>query len=277
MLTDTHCHLDLDKFEGDRDAVIQRATEAGVERMLVPGLDLESSYAAVRLAELHKNIFAAVGYHPTDVAKITPTSYESLHELAEHPKVRAIGEIGLDYYWMKETGGRLLQRYHLNPQLNLATDVNKPVIIHLREENDAESGEATEDIFDMLRTWRERLQILNHPLYFQPGVFHSFNGNLESAQRAIEMNFFIGITGSVTHKKNDAQRDMIKHIPLNQLLIETDSPFQTPIPHRGKRNEPANVRYVADKIAEVHQTTREIVANITTTNANRLFGWEAVS
>jgi TatD DNase family protein len=277
MLTDTHCHLDLNKFDEDRDAVIQRAIGAGVKKMLVPGLDAESSRAAVKLAETHKNIFAAVGFHPTDVDKMTPEGVDEVCELAEHRKVAAIGEIGLDYYWVKEPEKRIAQQQKLLPQLELAIAVNKPIIIHLREENDAESGDATKDIFKILEIWREKLLILDHPLYSNPGVFHSFNGNLESAQRAIEMNYYIGITGPVTYKKNDTQRELVAQLPLDRILIETDSPFQPPLPHRGKRNEPAYVELVADKIAEVHQTTREAIAEITTANANRLFGWEAHS
>ncbi len=159
------------------------------------------------------------------------------------------------------------QRRHLLPHLELAHKVDKPVILHLREENDAETGDATNDLLNILEPWYEKRT--------QPGLFHSFNGNLDSAKRALEMNFFIGITGPVTYKKNDSQRELIRQLPLERILIETDSPFQTPVPHRGKRNEPANVGLIADKIAEVHRTTRETIAEATTSNANRLFGWEA--
>lgn len=277
MLTDTHCHLDLNKFDEDRDAVIRRAVSAGVKKMLVPGLDSESSQAAVRLAEAHETIFAAVGFHPTDIDKMTPEHVDKVCELAEHSKVVAIGEIGLDYYWVKETEKRYAQHQKLISQLELAIVINKPIIIHLREENDAEHGTATIDIFRILESWQKKLLILNHPLCANPGVFHSFNGNLESAERAIEMNFYIGITGPVTYKKAESQRELVKQIPLDRILIETDSPFLTPVPHRGKRNEPVFVGHIADKIAELHNTSREQVANITTENANRLFGWEADS
>ncbi len=275
MLTDTHCHLYLEQFAGDIHKVIQRATDAGVEKMLVPGMDLESSYAAVKLAETYPNVFAAVGFHPTETEKIMPQSFERLEELAFHPRVVAIGEIGLDYYWVKEIDRRMVQRHNLIPHLTLAIKVNKPVVLHLREENDAETGDATNDLFEILEARHEELIQNNHPLRFKPGVFHSFNGNLDSAKRALELNYFIGITGPVTFKKNDAQRDLARQLPLGRILIETDSPFQTPIPHRGKRNEPANVGLIADKIAEIHRITREAVAQATTANANRLFAWEA--
>ncbi|MBV6451142.1 MAG: D-aminoacyl-tRNA deacylase [Anaerolineales bacterium] len=273
MLTDTHCHLYLDQFAGDIDDVIQRATKAGVEKMLVPGMDLETSYEAVRLAEKYPQIFAAVGFHPTEIQKFNMQDFDKLCELAQHPKVIAIGEIGLDYYWVKETERQTAQRHNLLPHLELANKVNKPVILHLREENDAEAGEATNDLLDILKRWHKKLAALKT----KPGVFHSFNGNLESATRAMDMNFFIGITGPITYKKNDAQRELVAQLPLDRILIETDSPLQTPVPHRGKRNEPANVTLIADKIAEVHRTTRETVAQATTANANRLFGWETTT
>lgn len=275
MLTDTHCHLYLEQFTGDIDAVIQRAVEEGVEKMLVPGMDLESSYEAVKLAETHANVFAAVGFHPTDIEKLSDRTFAELSKLAEHKKVIAIGEIGLDYYWVKEDDRQMLQRQNMKPHLELAMAVNKPIILHLREKNDADTGNATNDLFELLEPWHKKLAQTNHSLQFKPGVFHSFNGNLDSAKRAIGMNFFIGITGPVTYKKNDSQRDLVAQLPLERILIETDSPFQTPVPHRGERNEPANVRLIADKIAEVHRTTRETIANVTTANANRLFGWEA--
>lgn len=277
MLTDTHCHLYLDKFEGDRDAVIRRAVDAGVTRMLVPGLDLESSRAAIQLAEQHEHIYAAVGFHPTDIDKLTPDSFEELCKLAEHPKVVAIGEIGLDYYWVKDSEKRFEQREKLPLQLRLANAVVKPIIIHLREENDAEHGDATNDLHEILLAWFEQLIYLNHPLALNPGVFHSFNGNFVAAHNAMKMNYHIGITGPVTYKKNDSQRELVKKIPLNRMLIETDSPFLTPVPQRGTRNEPIFVAHIADKIAELHHTSREQVAKITTENANRLFGWEADS
>jgi len=277
MLTDTHCHLYLDKFDDDRDDVIRRAVEAGVEKMLVPGLDLESSQAAVKLAESHSNVFAAVGFHPTDIEKMTSESFDELSKLAEHPKVVAIGEIGLDYYWVKEPNQRLIQKQKLLPQLELANAVNKPVIIHLREENNSESGDATKDILEILVGWHEKLRRLNHPFYFKPGVFHSFNGNLESARRVMDMNYHIGITGPVTYKNAESQRKLVKQLPLDRILIETDSPFLTPVPYRGRRNEPVFVGHIADKIAELHQSTRRHVAETTSANANRLFDWEADS
>ena len=273
MLTDTHCHLDLNKFDQDRESVIQRAVEAQLERILIPGLDLESSQAAIRLAESHPAIYAAVGFHPTDLDKFSEKAFEALKKLSAHPKVVAVGEIGIDYYWVKEREERAFQIEILRRQLAFAAAVNKPVIIHMREEEDIWYGQASIDLIQILREWHKTLVAESHPLAEKPGVLHSFNGTLETAQNAMDLNFYIGVTGPVTYKNAEEKRQIISQLPLERLLIETDSPFLTPVPHRGKRNEPAYVAYIADKIAEIHMTTREQVAKITTSSAARLFGW----
>lgn len=289
MLTDTHCHLDYNKFDEDREAVIQRALAAGVERIMIPALDYESSLAGIKLAASNPNIFAAVGFHPTDLDKWEKSSIEKLRNLilessglplrqreqapALQRKVIAIGEIGLDYYWVKETDKQANQRDVLKQQLRLAQDVNKPVIIHMREENDAWFGQASTDLLDILSEWYQELSAQNHPLKEKPGVLHSYNGNLETAQKALQLNFYIGVTGPITYKNAEEKRQIIRQLPLDRLLIETDAPFLAPVPQRGKRNEPAFVAHIADKIAEIHMTTREQIAEITSANANRLFGW----
>ena len=280
MLTDTHCHLDFNKFDDDRPAVLQRALDAGVSRIVIPGLELDSSRAAIKLAEAHPNIFAAVGFHPTDLDKWKSSSIEDLRSLILEKqgslfekKIVAIGEIGIDYYWIKEREERAFQHEALRQQLHLAQDAKKPVIIHMREEDDAWIGQASVDLIRILSEWYRELQAQNHPLSERPGVLHSFNGNLDTAQKAISMNFYIGVTGPVTYKNAGEKRQIIRQLPLESLLIETDAPFLTPVPHRGKRNEPAFVAHIADKIAEIHMTTREQVAEITSSNAARLFGW----
>jgi len=309
-LTDTHCHLDFNKFDEDRPAVLQRAREAGVSRILIPALDLESSRNGLRLAATHPDLYAAVGFHPTDLDTWDEESIEKLKSLIfngnvtlseanslisterdssvaslSHPtpvplrgndtksKIVAIGEIGLDYYWIKELEKRRFQRKVLKQQLTLAQEVNKPVIIHMREEEDAWFGQASIDLLGILDEWHRELLAQSHPLATRPGVLHSFNGNLETAQRAIALNFYIGVTGPVTYKNAEEKRRILRALPLDHLLIETDSPFLTPVPHRGKRNEPAFVVHIADKIAEIHMTTREQVALMTMSNAARLFGW----
>jgi TatD DNase family protein len=274
MLTDTHCHLDFNKFDEDREAVIRRALELGVQRILIPALDLDSSISAIKLADSHPNLYAAVGFHPTDLEKFSVESFDEVKQLASHRKVVALGEIGLDYYWVKENEKRAFQREALKRQLALAEAANKPVVVHMREENDAWFGQASIDLLEILIEWQQGLSTQNHPLAQKPGVLHSFNGNLETAQKAIAHHFYIGVTGPVTYKNAEEKRRIIKQLPLTQLLIETDAPFLTPVPQRGKRNEPAFVAYIADKIAEIHMTTREQVAQITAENAAHLFGWE---
>ena len=274
MLTDTHSHLDFNKFNEDRDAVIQRALAAGVERILIPSLELESSKAVIELAKSHPNIFAAVGFHPTDLDKWEDTSIKDLHHLiTEADKIVAIGEIGLDYYWVKDPEKQAQQREVLQQQLKLAQEANLPVIIHMREENDVWHGQASIDLLEIIIAWQNELHGKNHPLSEKPGVLHSYNGNLETAQKAIAHNFYIGVTGPVTYKNAEEKRQIIRQLPLERLLIETDSPFLAPVPHRGKRNEPAFVAHIADKIAEIHMTTLEQVAEITNYNAKNLFGW----
>jgi len=274
MLTDTHCHLDLNKFDEDRPLVVQRALEAGIEKILVPALELESARAVIGLADSYQCIYSAVGFHPTDLDEWGPSSIEGLGDLVSSAeKIVAIGEIGLDYYWVREPEKRIIQREALREQLRLAQEVNLPVIIHMREENDAWFGQASIDLLEILIEWQNGLQVQNHPLAKKPGVLHSFNGTLETAQKAILHNFYIGVTGPVTYKNAQEKRNIIRQLSLERLLIETDSPFLTPVPYRGKRNEPAFVAHIADKIAEIHMTTREQVASFTGENANNLFGW----
>ena len=270
QLTDTHCHLDYNKFDSDRAEVIQRAVDSGLIRMLVPGLHHRSSKEAIQLAESNPSVYAAVGFHPTDLEEFSEKTFQEIKELAKHPKVVAVGEIGIDYYWVKENDKRAFQRDVLKQQLQFAKEINKPVIIHMREENDAWFGEASQDLIKILEEWQGNLP---GPLAEKPGVLHSFNGNLETAQKAIDLNFYIGITGPVTYKNAEEKRLIIKQLPITKLLIETDAPFLSPVPFRGKRNEPAFVHHIADKIAEIYFKSPAEIASITTANAARLFAW----
>ncbi|MCX6059369.1 MAG: TatD family hydrolase [Chloroflexi bacterium] len=270
MLTDTHCHLDYNKFDIDRADVIARANDSGLIRMLVPGLNHKSSKEALRLAESNPSVYAAVGFHPTDLEEFSAQTFDEVKEIAGHPKVVAVGEIGIDYYWVKENEKHAIQREVLKQQLQFAKEINKPVIIHMREENDAWFGEASVDLMKILEEWQSSLQ---GSLAEKPGVLHSFNGNLETAQKALALNFYLGITGPVTYKNADQKREIIRQLPITKILIETDSPFLAPVPFRGKRNEPAYVRHIADKIAEIHLKSPAEIAAITTANAARLFAW----
>jgi TatD DNase family protein len=273
LLTDTHCHLDYNKFDPDRETVIQRAKDAGLIRILVPGLDHRSSEEAVRLAESNPMMYAAVGFHPTELDKFSEKNFEHIKELEKHSKVVAIGEIGIDYYWVKEEEKRAFQREILKRQLAFAESANKPVVIHMREEKDAWFGQASADLLDILTEWHNGLAAHNHPLAQKPGVLHSFNGNLETAQKALALNFYIGVTGPVTYKNANEKRQIIRQLPLERLLIETDAPFLAPVPQRGQRNEPAYVHHIADKIGEIHSKSPAEIAVITTANARRLFAW----
>ena len=270
MLTDTHCHLDYNKFDMDRADVIARANDSGLIRMLVPGLNHKSSKEALRLAESNPSVYAAVGFHPIDLEEFSAQTFDEVKEIAGHPKVVAVGEIGIDYYWVKENEKRAIQRDVLKQQLQFAKEINKPVIIHMREENDAWFGEASVDLMKILEEWQSSLQ---GSLAEKPGVLHSFNGNIETAQKALALNFYLGITGPVTYKNADQKREIIRQLPITKILIETDSPFLAPVPFRGKRNEPAYVRHIADKIAEIHLKSPAEIAVITTANAARLFAW----
>lgn len=270
-LTDTHCHLDFEKFDADRHQVLERARAAGLTRILVPGLDLPSSLRAVKLAESDPMIFAAVGFHPTDALQWREDSLPALETLCKSEKVVAIGEIGLDYYW--DSAPHDLQQCVLIEQLNLAARVRLPTVIHLREAADAEAGDCATDLLKILEQWVTRLRVESNPLVERPGVLHSFSGNLQTAEKALDLGFYIGITGPVTYKNAETKRQVVSGLPLDKILIETDAPFLAPVPQRGKRNEPAFVGHIADKIGEIHKINPQEVARITSANAGRLFCW----
>jgi TatD DNase family protein len=257
-LTDTHCHLDFYDFDDDRMFVLARAWNSGLERILIPGIDLQSSSSAIEIAEVEPKVFASVGVHPNSANKWESRTIGFLDEMTSHPKVVAIGEIGLDYY--RDWASPNLQKRIFIDQLNLAQHVNLPVIIHTRNAN-LEDRSCISDTLEILS---------NHNCV---GVLHSFSGNITEAERAIGLGFFIGITGPVTYKNAIELHKVVACVPLESLLIETDSPFLTPIPHRGKRNEPAYVQYVAEEISKIHNKSLNEVARITAENAKKLFKW----
>lgn len=263
MLVDTHCHLDFYNFDQDRDQVIDRARKAGVERILNPGINLQSSEMAVQLAEKYAEVYAAVGVHPNDGSTWEADTKSRLRDLAASQKVVAIGEIGLDFY--RDRTPRDLQKQIFRDQLELAAELNLPVVIHTRESID--------EVLKILENWCQGLVESRSEIIGRPGVLHSFSGDQADAEETTALNFYLGITGPVTfHNANDLQ-DLVIRLPLQVLLIETDAPFLTPHPYRGKRNEPARVSLVAEKIAELHQEAYNNVTGITTNNAKQLFGW----
>ena len=259
-LVDTHAHLDFGKFDGDRQAVIQRAREAGVGAIVNVGADLASSQRAVKLAEAHEGIYAAVGMHPHDAKALDGAALAHLRELARHPKVVAVGEIGLDFY--RDLSPRDMQRRAFRAQLAWAAKLGKPVVIHDRDAHD--------EILEMLEDWAGGLQ--GSPLAGRLGVLHTFSGDLGMAERAIELGFYISISGPVTYHNARHLPDVVRALPMERLLVETDCPFLTPHPHRGKRNEPAYVRLVAERVAVLKGLPLDRVAEATTANAQRLFG-----
>jgi TatD DNase family protein len=275
-LSDTHCHLDLNNFDEDRAAVLERAWQAGLTRILIPALTLSSSRSTVKLAKSHPWLFTAIGVHPNEATTWNEQSAAELEELANSAanskKIVAIGEIGLDYY--RDYAPPELQKTILQRQLELAAKLDLPVIIHLREVADARSdGPCTADLMDILRDWAADLKSGNEALAERPGVLHSFSGSLETAQAAIQLGFFIGISGPVTFKNARQRQAITTELPLERLLTETDAPFLAPHPHRGQRNEPSYVKLMAEQIASLHSRSLEEIAAITSANANRLFRW----
>jgi len=261
MFIDTHTHLDFPQFDPDREEVIERARAAGVEVIINVGADLVSSRASVELAERHPGIYAAVGIHPHDAQAVSEREFGKLRELADHPRVVAIGEMGLDFY--RDLSPRDAQRGVFHQQLALAAEVGKPVIIHDRE--------AHGEIRDILRDWVRSLPV-NSPLVHHPGTLHCFSGDLEMAQEMVALGFFIGVDGPLTYQNARRLPEIVHALPLECLLIETDAPYLPPHPHRGQRNEPAHVRLVAEAIARIKAIPLDKVAQTTTHNARALFG-----
>ncbi|HEY74203.1 MAG TPA: TatD family hydrolase [Thermoflexia bacterium] len=248
-LTDSHAHLDFSQFDADRDAVIQRARDAGLTAILNVGTNLASSKAAVALAQQHDFIYAAVGIHPHDARHVNERVLDQLRVLTRHPQVVAIGEIGLDYY--RDRSPRPAQRQAFAEQLALAAEVELPVIIHSREAHD--------DVMEQLREWNGS------------GVLHSYSGGPERLDEVLELGFYVSISGPVTFPKADRLREAAAAAPLERLLVETDCPFLTPVPRRGRRNEPALVQRVVEAVARARGVPAETVAQATADNLTHLF------
>jgi TatD DNase family protein len=262
-LTDTHCHLNFEEFDSDRDQIIERALNNGITKILIPGIDIGSSKNAIFYSEKYPVVYVAVGVHPNSGESWSENSIAKLEQLAKHPKVVAIGEIGLDYY-RKFTPIKLQQEI-FSMQLQLAKNLGLPVIIHNRQ--------ASEDILFTIKTWHDGLVDRDLSLANNPGVMHSFSDDFHMAQQFIKLRFKIGITGPITYRNSEILREVVKNQDLENLLLETDAPYLPPHPFRGKRNEPANVRIIAEKIAEIKDRSITDVANITTDGGSQLFNW----
>jgi TatD DNase family protein len=257
QIVDTHCHLDFPQFDDDRQAVLERCHAAGVGQLINPGTDATSSQRAVRLAEQYDQVFAAVGVHPHDAASMDLDMLGRLKAMAQHPRVVAWGEIGLDYY--RDLSPRDQQWQAFEKQLAAASELGLPVIIHQRE--------AAQDVMAVLRTWATD----GHP----GCVLHAFSGDAAMVEEAVDLGFYIGIGGPVTFKNARVLPYVAPAIPLTRLLVETDAPYLAPHPHRGQRNEPAYTALVVQRLAELLHVGVEDIATQTTTNARRLFGLPA--
>lgn len=253
MYFDTHAHYDDAAFSDDRDAILTSAAAEGVALVLDPGCDLSSSRAALSLAERYSFVYAAVGIHPEELDTLTPTSLDELGALVAHPRCVAIGEIGLDYYW--DATHKDAQKALFAAQLELALALDKPVIVHDRE--------AHADALELVCRY-EGLR----------GVFHCFSGSVEMARELLRRGWYIGFDGPLTYKNARRALEVAEACPLERILIETDSPYLSPVPMRGKRNDSRNLRYIAEKLAEIKGLSPADVAAATLENGRRLFNIE---
>jgi TatD DNase family protein len=253
MLFDSHAHLNAIQYEEDIVEVIQRARDEKVTHIVVVGFDRDTISKAMELTDKYDMIYAAVGWHPVDAIDMTDEDLNWIKQLASHPKVVAIGEMGLDYYWDKSP--KDIQKEVFRKQIQLAKEVKLPIIIHNRD--------ATEDVVRILQE-EDASEV--------GGIMHCFTGSLEVAKQCMDMNFYISFGGPVTFKNAKKPKEVVKEIPMDRLLIETDCPYLTPHPFRGKRNEPSYVKYVAEQIAELRGVTLEEVGTKTSDNARKLFG-----
>jgi TatD DNase family protein len=250
ILVDSHAHVDFAQFDNDREAVIARARATGLAAVVNIGTNVNTSRASVALAERYDFIHATVGIHPHDAETANSRALGELRSLAHHPKVVAIGEIGLDYY--RDYSPRRAQRQAFRDQLALASELNRPVVVHSRDAHD--------DVLRILSEWEGS------------GVLHTYAAGPKRLGQVIDMGFFIGISGPVTYPRAESLREVVRAVPLARLLIETDCPYLTPEPHRGKRNEPAYVKLVAEAVARTRGNSTQQIADVTTENARRLFG-----
>ena len=252
LIFDTHAHYDDAQFDADREALLSAMPENGVGLILDPGCDLESSRAAIALAEQYPHVYAAVGYHPENCAPYTDADLDILRRLAQHPKVVAIGEIGLDYYW-EQNPPKEFQQAVFRAQLALARELSLPVIVHDRD--------AHADCLAIVKEFPE-----------VRGVFHCYSGSVEMARELWKLGWYLGLDGPVTYKNARRTVEVAAEVPLERLLLETDSPYMAPVPKRGTRNDSRNIRCIAEKIAEIRNMTADAIIRVSAENGRRLFG-----
>jgi TatD DNase family protein len=254
MLIDSHAHIQGKEYAGEAEAVVARARDAGIEKIIAVGGagDMSSNTGALALAVRFDNVYATVGMHPHDAKDVSDEELRTLRELTSRPKVIAVGETGLDYYYNHSP--RDVQRRVFSQFIQMACATGLPIVVHERD--------AAKDAADLLRS--EGAGKLR-------GVIHCFTGNYDAARAYLDLGFYLSFTGIITFKNADALRDVVRQVPLERVFVETDSPYLTPVPHRGKRNEPAYVRFVAETIARVKKLAVEEVARVTTANVKDLF------
>ena len=259
--SDTHCHLDFDTFDADRDAVVERASVVGLEFIINPGIDLSTSLAAIHLTKTYPGFcYAMVGFHPNEAQLFDEYAQARLAELAQQAGVVAIGEIGLDYY--RDRCSPAVQRQALEKQLVLAQSCQLPICIHNRE--------ATADLLSILRDWWQNLPEKN-PLKLAPGVLHAWSEDYPSAIPFMEMGFRFGIGGPVSFKNSPNRHEFVSQLPVESMFLETDAPFLTPVPFRGRRNEPGYIPYIAEAVGKLKGITAEEIGRIATSNARQVF------
>ncbi|MDE3057067.1 MAG: YchF/TatD family DNA exonuclease [Bacteroidota bacterium] len=267
MFIDSHTHLFYPDFNDDREEVIRRAIDAGVKYFVVPGTNLETSREAIQLAERYGSVYACVGVHPLDCSSVTEAGLQEVEALTSHPKVVAVGEIGLDYYYDASNAG--LQRELFKRQLEIAVRKDLPIVIHTRNAMD-DAIRIVEEYVAAHPQWRRQFAIPNSRLPVWKGVFHCFSGDAATAYRLLHSGFIVSFPGIVTFKKNSAF-DTVATFGYDHIMVETDAPFLAPVPHRGKRNEPSNIPVIAQKIAEACHASIDDVARTTSFNAKKLF------
>ena len=253
MIFDTHAHYDDDAFDEDRDALLAGMQEAGVESIVNIGASMASSKRSLELAKKYPFIYAAVGVHPDEVGELTEEKLQQLREWSMHEKVKAIGEIGLDYYWDKE--GHDLQKHWFMRQMELAHERKLPMIVHSRE--------AAKDTLDMVTAAK--------PLNLS-GIIHCYSYSVEQAREYLNMGYYLGIGGVLTFKNAKKLKEVAEYAPLSQIVLETDCPYLAPVPFRGKRNDSSKLRYVAEELAAIKQVSVEEVIRITAENGKKLYG-----
>ena len=257
-MVDTHAHLDMNPFRQDRAEVISQARDSGISTIITVGINLESSQQAIKLAENHREVLATAGFHPHEASQVTEADIATLAKIADHPRVVAIGETGLDFH--RNYAPREAQLQVLKWQLEVATRIELPVIIHCRE--------AEPDMLTVLRDWTSSHQA---PPGKPRGVIHCFNGDTDTARQYLDMGFFISLGAYIGYPTSTDMYDTIRSIPQDRLVVETDCPYLPPQSHRGPRNEPAYLPFTVQSLAEIREVPPETIARETTRNAHRLF------